>query len=133
MNYADFENTKLQRKREDEVRRQAEARRLASRMAEENRQAQIRKAKELKIAEENRQALLKRKALAESKLKERDIQLKRQQAELAKVSGRYNMMRKLGMDYSNYGRDKDRIAVLQPRIQKILDNMSYWKKYANLI
>ncbi len=132
-NYADFENTKLQRKREDEVRRQAEARRLASRMAEENRQAQIRKAKELKIAEENRQALLKRKALAESKLKERDIALKRQQAELAKVSGRYDMMRELGMDYSNYNRDKDRIAVLQPRIQNILDSMSYWKKYANLI
>jgi len=132
-NYADFENTKLQRKREDEVRRQAEARHLASRMAEENRQAQIRKAKELKIAEENRQALLKRKALAESKLKERDIALKRQQAELAKVSGRYDMMRELGMDYSNYNRDKDRIAVLQPRIQNILDSMSYWKKYANLI
>jgi len=132
-NYADFENTKLQRKREDEVRRQAEARRLASRMAEENRQAQIRKAKELKIAEENRQALLKRKALAESKLKERDIALKRQQAELAKVSGRYDMMRELGLGYSNYNRDKDRIAVLQPRIQNILDSMSYWKKYANLI
>jgi hypothetical protein len=132
-NYADFENTKLQRKREDEVRRQAEARRLASRMAEENRQAQIRKAKELKIAEENRQALLKRKALAESKLKEKDIALKRQQAELAKVRGRYDMMRELGMDYSNYNRDKDRIAVLQPRIQNILDSMSYWKKYANLI
>jgi hypothetical protein len=132
-NYADFENTKLQRKREDEVRRQAEATRLASRMAEENRQAQIRKAKELKIAEENRQALLKRKALAESKLKERDIQLKRQQAELAKVSARYDMMRELGLGYSNYNRDKDRIAVLQPRIQSILDKMSYWKKYANLI
>jgi hypothetical protein len=132
-NYADFENTKLQRKREDEVRRQAEATRLASRMAEENRQAQIRKAKELKIAEENRQALLKRKALAESKLKEKDIALKRQQAELAKVRGRYDMMRELGMDYSNYNRDKDRIAVLQPRIQNILDSMSYWKKYANLI
>jgi hypothetical protein len=43
------------------------------------------------------------------------------------------MMRELGMDYSNYNRDKNRIAVLQPRIQKILDNMSYWKKYANLI
>ena len=54
-NYADFENTKLQRKREEELRRQEEERRLASRMAEENRQAQIRKAKELKIAEENRQ------------------------------------------------------------------------------
>ncbi len=132
-NYADFENTKLQRKREDEVRRKTEATRLASRMAEENRQAQIRKAKELKIAEKNRQALLKRKALAESKLKERDIQLKRQQAELAKVSARYDMMRELGMDYSNYNRDKDRIAVLQPRIQNILDKMSYWKKYANLI
>ncbi|MBM3467665.1 MAG: hypothetical protein FJX70_07565 [Alphaproteobacteria bacterium] len=132
-NYADFENTKIQRKREDELRRQQEATRLASRMAEENRQAQIRKAKELKIAEENRQALLKRKALAESKLKERDIQLKRQQAELAKVQGRYDLMRELGMDYSNYNRDKDRIAILQPRIQNILDKMSYWKKYANLI
>jgi hypothetical protein len=54
-NYADFENTKLQKKREEELRRQEEERRLASRMAEENRQAQIRKAKELKIAEENRQ------------------------------------------------------------------------------
>ena len=132
-NYADFENTKIQRKREDEVRRQQEERRLASRMAEENRQAQIRKAKELKIAEENRQALLKRKALAESKLKEQDIALKRQQAALAKVQGRYNLMSHFGMDYKNYYRDKDRIAVLQPRIQKILDSMSYWKKHANLI
>lgn len=132
-NYADFENTKIQKKREDEVRRQQEERRLASRMAEENRQAQIRKAKELKIAEENRQALLKRKALAESKLKERDIQLKRQQAELAKVQGRYDLMSELGLDYNNYNRDKSRIAVLQPRIQNILDKMSYWKKYANLI
>jgi hypothetical protein len=132
-NYADFENTKLQRKREEELRRQEEERRLASRMAEENRQAQIRKAKELKIAEENRQALLKRKALAESKLKEKDIALKRQQAELAKVQGRYDLMSHFGMDYKNYDRDKARIAVLQPRIQKILDSMSYWKKHANLI
>lgn len=132
-NYADFENTKIQKKREDEVRRQQEATRLASRMAEENRQAQIRKAKELKIAEENRQALLKRKALAESKLKEKDIALKRQQAALAKVQGRYDLMYHFGMDYNNYNRDKDRIAVLKPRIQKILDSMSYWKKHANLI
>ena len=132
-NYADFENTKIQKKREDEVRRQQEERRLASRMAEENRQAQIRKAKELKIAEENRQALLKRKALAESKLKEKDIALKRQQAALAKVKGRYDLMSHFEMDYNNYNWDKSRIAVLQPRIQKILDSMSYWKKYANLI
>lgn len=82
-----------------------------------------------RIAEENRQSLLKRKALAESKLKLRDIALKRQQAELAKVQGRYDLMRGLGMDYNNYNRDKARIAVLEPRIQKILDSISYWQKY----
>lgn len=82
-----------------------------------------------RIAEANKQALLQRKALAEGKLKERNIALKRQQAELAKVQGRYDLMRGLGMDYNNYNRDKSRIAVLEPRIQKILDSISYWQKY----
>lgn len=132
-NYADFENTKIQKKREDEVRRKEEEKQRVLRIAEENKQAQIRKDQELKIAEENRQALLKRKALAESKLKQKDIELKRQQDELAKVQQRFNLMYHFGLDYHNYDRDKARIAVLQPRIQNILDSMSYWKKYANLI
>jgi hypothetical protein len=59
-NYADFENTKIQKKREDEVRRKEEEKQRVLRMAEENRQTQIRKAKELKIAEENRQAQIRR-------------------------------------------------------------------------
>lgn len=132
-NYADFENTKIQKKREDEVRRKEEEKQRVLRIAEKNKQAQIRKDQELKIAEENRQALLKRKALAESKLKQKDIELKRQQDELAKVQQRFNLMYHFGLDYHNYDRDKARIAVLQPRIQNILDSMSYWKKYANLI
>lgn len=126
-NYADFKKTKLQRKREDEVRRQAEATRLASRMAEENRQTQIRRAEELKIAEENR------KALAEIKLKQMDIELKRQQDELARLQFTNGFMDYFGFDFSNYDRYKAVIAELQPSIQNILDSMSYWKKYANLI
>lgn len=52
-NYADFENTKLQKKREEELRRQEEERQRVLRIAEENR---IRKEKEqaLKIAEEKK-------------------------------------------------------------------------------
>ena len=59
-NYADFENTKLQKKREEEARRQEEERLRLLKIAEENRikqlqeQEKIRQAEILRIAEENR-------------------------------------------------------------------------------
>jgi len=128
-----------QEQRELENRRREEAR-----IAEENRQAELRRveqqrrqeesnrqAEALRIAEVNRQNKIKednkRKAL--EKLNILPVQLKRQQDELAKVKGRYDLMRHFGMDYHGFDRDKSRIAVLEPRIQKILADINYWNQY----
>ena len=116
--------------------RQAEATRLQQRQAQEaerlrqlaleqQRMEQARAAEAQRVAQEQaRQA-----KIAQGKLSLRNVELQRQQAELAKIKQRFDLMRGLGMDYHGYERDKARIAVLEPRIQKISDSIKNWKRY----
>lgn len=118
-----------QMQQELSTQRQAETIREQQRRTQEA--ARLRQlAKETQRMEQARQAqIAKQSKVAQEKLAQRNIQLQRQQAELAKVKGRFDLMSALDMDYNKYDRDKARIAVLEPRIQKILDNITHWKRY----
>lgn len=102
----------------EQQRRTQEAERLRQLALEQQKMEQARQAQ-----------IAKQSKVAEEKLAQRNIELQRQQAELAKVKLRFDLMRGLGMDYRGYDRDKARIAVLEPRIQEILNSISHWKKY----
>lgn len=80
-NYADFENTKLQKKREEEARRQEEERLRLLKIAEENRikqlqeQEKIKQAENLRIAEENRiKQLQEQESIKQEQIRQKEAQ-----------------------------------------------------------
>lgn len=98
---------------------EAERLRRLAQEAQRREQTQQRQAQEAQRREQARQAeIARRRTIAQEKIQQRNVQLQRQQAELAKLQNRF------------HPRVKERINILEPRIQKILNSISYWKNYA---
>lgn len=126
-NYADFENTKLQKKREEEARRQEEERLRLLKIAEENRikqeqeQARIAEAERVRqeqarIVEQQRQAqVAAQRSLLQNQLAEK-------QKRLTQIERRRKIMAHMGMDYHGYNADVSNNGILTQEIAQ-LQNM----------
>jgi len=109
--------------------RQAETIREQQRQAQETERLRQLALEQQRMEQARQAQIAKQSKVAQEKLAQRNIELQTQQSELAKVKHRFDLMRYFGMDYHGYDRDKARIEVLEPRIQKILNSISHWKQY----
>ena len=126
-NYADFENTKRQKKREEEARRKEQERQMVLKIAEENRikqereQARIAEAERVRqeqarIAERQRQAqVAAQRSLLQNQLAEK-------QKRLTEIEWRRKIMAHFGMDYHGYDADVRNNGLLTQEIAQ-LQNM----------
>jgi hypothetical protein len=145
-NYADFENSKLQKKREEEARRQEEERQRLFRIAEENRirqeqeqariaqaerirQEQVR-AEQARIAEQQRQAELQAQMAAQAKANDKQQKLK----EIQDIRNAHNVL----MDYSHQYNNRNPLgkhAFYTPRygeLQRDFSNVVKNTQFKNL-
>ena len=92
-NYADFENTKIQKKREDEVRRKEQERQMILKIAEENRIKQEQEQARIAQAERVRQEQLRVEQQRQAEILRRTQRKTELQNKLQEIQNRVNQIR----------------------------------------